>query len=54
LKSPDDFEEGGFRQVSPRFSKENFHKNLELVDTLKAMADKICMVGQLVLAFLLA
>jgi len=55
LKSPDDFEEGDFRTFAPRFSKENFHKNLELVDTLKKLADeKGCTTGQLVIAFLMA
>jgi len=55
IRSPDDFEEGDFRTYAPRFSKENFHKNLELVDALKALADKKgCTAGQLVLAFLMA
>jgi aryl-alcohol dehydrogenase-like predicted oxidoreductase len=55
IRSPDDFEEGDFRTFAPRFSKENFHKNLELVDTLKGLADKKgCTSGQLVLAFLMA
>ena len=55
IRSPDDFEEGDFRKISPRFSSENFHKNLELVDSIKKIADKKgCTAGQLVLAFLLA
>jgi aryl-alcohol dehydrogenase-like predicted oxidoreductase len=29
-KSPEDFEEGDFRRMTPRFSKENFPKNLEV------------------------
>lgn len=41
--------------MSPRFSQENFHKNLELVDSLKKIADKQgCTPGQLSLAWLLA
>lgn len=40
LKSPDDFEEGDFRINAPRFSKENFPKNLKLVDQLTALAEK--------------
>jgi aryl-alcohol dehydrogenase-like predicted oxidoreductase len=55
IRSPDDFEEGDFRRLAPRFSPENFHKNLELVDALKSLADKkSCTTGQLVLAFLMA
>ncbi|KAJ9652047.1 hypothetical protein H2198_008709 [Neophaeococcomyces mojaviensis] len=54
IRSRSDFGEGDFRSFAPRFSEENFHKNLELVDKLKALADKKgCTTGQLVLAFLL-
>jgi len=54
LKSPKDFEDGDFRKMAPRFSEENFHKNLELVDGLKKIADrKSCTTGQLVLAWLM-
>lgn len=55
LRSPDDFDEKDFRRYLPRFSAENFHKNLELVDRLRALADKKgCTVGQLTLAWLMA
>src|SRR5690349_17457032 len=61
IRSPDDFEEGDFRRYAPRFSPENFHKNLALVDQIKELADEVakstgssCTPGQLVLAFLLA
>jgi aryl-alcohol dehydrogenase-like predicted oxidoreductase len=55
LRSPDDFEEGDFRQYAPRFSKENFHKNLEMVDALDDIAkEKDCTKGQLVLAWLMS
>jgi aryl-alcohol dehydrogenase-like predicted oxidoreductase len=55
IRSRSDFEEGDFRTFAPRFSEENFHKNLKLVDDLKALADeKGCTPGQLVLAFLMA
>ena len=55
IKSPDDFEANDFRRQLPRFSKENFPKNLELVDTLTAIAErKNCTVGQLTLAWILA
>ncbi|TAQ86892.1 hypothetical protein B7494_g4803 [Chlorociboria aeruginascens] len=54
-RSVDDFEEGDFRRTIPRFStQENFDKNLELVDTLKRLADKKnCTSGQLVLAWMI-
>ncbi|KAL8829465.1 MAG: hypothetical protein Q9170_006153 [Blastenia crenularia] len=55
LKSPADFEEGDFRRYSPRFSEENFPKNLELVKHLQEIAQKKkCTSGQLSLAWLLA
>ncbi|ETN45691.1 uncharacterized protein HMPREF1541_09524 [Cyphellophora europaea CBS 101466] len=55
LKSPDDFEQGDFRTFAPRFNKENFHKNLELVDELNKIAEKKgCTSGQLVLAWLMS
>lgn len=54
-RSPDDFEEGDFRKFSPRFSAENFPKNLKLVDGLVELAKKKgCTAGQLTLAWLLA
>jgi len=55
IRSRSDFEEGDFRTYAPRFSEENFPKNLKLVDDLKALADeKGATTSQLVLAFLLA
>lgn len=55
IRSRNDLEEGDFRTFAPRFSEENFHKNLELVDTLKKLADKKgCTTGQLTLAWLMA
>lgn len=54
-KSLDDFEEGDFRRMSPRFSPENFSNNLKLVDQIAELARKKNIApGQLVLAFLLA
>ncbi len=54
-KSPSDFEEGDFRRFLPRFSPENFPKNLKLVDGIQAIAQKKgCTAGQLTLAWLLA
>ena len=55
LKSPDDFEEGDFRRHAPRYSRENFPKNLKLVEQLTLVAkEKGCTAGQLSLAWLLA
>lgn len=55
LRSPDDFEEGDFRKFAPRFSAENFPKNLELVDKIAAIAKKKdCTTTQLALAWLMA
>lgn len=55
IKSPDDFEEGDFRRSAPRFSKENFPKNLKLVDQMTAFAKKKeATPGQLTLAWLMA
>jgi aryl-alcohol dehydrogenase-like predicted oxidoreductase len=54
-KSPDDFEDRDFRKMTPRYSKENFPKNLELVDKFQELASrKNCSSGQLCLAWLLA
>jgi aryl-alcohol dehydrogenase-like predicted oxidoreductase len=55
ITSADDFEDGDFRRLSPRFSKENFPKNLELVEKLKAVAAKKGVTpAQLTLAWLMA
>lgn len=55
IKSPDDLEKNDFRRMMPRFSKENFEKNLHLVDTLASIAKKKnCTTGQLTLAWILA
>jgi aryl-alcohol dehydrogenase-like predicted oxidoreductase len=54
-KGPEDFDEGDFRKFAPRFSKENFPKNLELVEQIQKVARKKGVSsGQLVLAFLMA
>ncbi|KAI4255384.1 MAG: hypothetical protein LQ352_002586 [Teloschistes flavicans] len=53
-KSLDDFDAEDFRRSIPRFSDANFSKNLELVDTLKKVAEnKGCTSGQLSLAWLM-
>jgi len=53
--SPDDFPEGDWRRMNPRFQGENFQRNLELVGRVQALArTKGCTAAQLALAWLLA
>ncbi|UJR06818.1 hypothetical protein I4U23_011106 [Adineta vaga] len=55
IKSPDDFEANDIRRILPRFSKENFPKNLQLVELMNKIAKKKnCTIGQLTLAWILA
>jgi aryl-alcohol dehydrogenase-like predicted oxidoreductase len=55
MKSVDDLEEGDFRRFAPRFSSENFPKNLKLVDQLSSIAkNKNVTPSQLTLAWLMA
>ena len=55
ITSVDDFEPGDFRRHNPRFQGENFAKNLELVDHVRAIADgKGVTPGQLALAWVMA
>ncbi|MCU1448749.1 MAG: Pyridoxine 4-dehydrogenase, partial [Acidimicrobiales bacterium] len=52
IKSPDDFDDDDFRRHQPRFQGENFAKNLELVEAVRAIADeKEITPGQLALAW---
>jgi aryl-alcohol dehydrogenase-like predicted oxidoreductase len=55
ITSPDDFEPDDFRRGNPRFQGENFTRNLDLVETVRALAAaKDCTPGQLALAWVLA
>jgi len=55
LKSPDDFAADDYRRLSPRFQGDNFARNLELVERVKAIAErKGISAGQLALAWVLA
>lgn len=55
IRSPKDFEEGDFRKFAPRFSEENFPKNMELVDRITELAKKKnATASQLTLAWILA
>ncbi|KAH6627352.1 NADP-dependent oxidoreductase domain-containing protein [Chaetomium tenue] len=52
--SRDDFAEGDFRRAVPRFSAENFPRNMELVREMERVAArKGCSSGQLTLAWLM-
>jgi aryl-alcohol dehydrogenase-like predicted oxidoreductase len=52
IKSPDDFDDDDFRRHQPRFQGENFVKNLDLVEAVRAIADeKEITPGQLALAW---
>jgi aryl-alcohol dehydrogenase-like predicted oxidoreductase len=55
ITSPDDFAADDFRRMSPRFQGENFTKNLQVVEQVKAIAaQKNVTPSQLALAWLLA
>jgi aryl-alcohol dehydrogenase-like predicted oxidoreductase len=55
ITSPEDFPEDDFRRFHPRFTGENFHRNIALVQEVEAMArEKGCTTAQLALAWVLA
>jgi aryl-alcohol dehydrogenase-like predicted oxidoreductase len=55
FKSPNDFAEKDYRRNSPRFQGQNFHKNLEVVERVKEIAQaKGIRASQLAIAWLLA
>jgi aryl-alcohol dehydrogenase-like predicted oxidoreductase len=55
ISTPDDFDADDFRRHNPRFQGENFTRNLELVDAVRAAAgQRNCTPGQLALAWVLA
>lgn len=55
IKSIDDLDPSDFRRLSPRFTGDNFNKNLELVHAVeKLAAEKNATPAQLALAWLLA
>ncbi|MGI9614424.1 MAG: aldo/keto reductase [Acidimicrobiales bacterium] len=55
ITSPDDFGPDDFRRNHPRFSPENFERNLELVNRVRAMAEGLGVrPGQVALAWVLA
>jgi len=55
FKSPDDLAPDDWRRNNPRFQGENFQQNLDLVQSIEAMAgEKGCTPSQLALAWVLA
>jgi aryl-alcohol dehydrogenase-like predicted oxidoreductase len=55
IQSPEDFPEDDFRRFHPRFTGENFARNIALVREVEAMAkEKGCTTAQLALAWVLA
>ncbi|UCD23110.1 MAG: aldo/keto reductase [Gemmatimonadota bacterium] len=53
-RSPEDFEEGDWRRMNPRFMGDNFQKNLDMVDKVREIAQARGMTpSQLALAWLL-
>lgn len=55
ITKPEDFPEDDFRRFHPRFTGENFEKNIALVREVEAMArEKGCTTAQLALAWVLA
>ncbi len=53
--SPEDFEEGDFRRNNPRFSKDNFDKNLDIVERVEEIAtSKSASPSQIALAWVLS
>jgi aryl-alcohol dehydrogenase-like predicted oxidoreductase len=55
IRNPGDLEVDDYRRLNPRFSEENFPKNLAIVDAVRDIATgKGCTVGQLAIAWLLS
>jgi aryl-alcohol dehydrogenase-like predicted oxidoreductase len=55
IKSPDDFPDDDYRRFHPRFTGENFDRNIELVHEIERIAqEKGCTAAQLALAWVLA
>src|SRR3954464_7926189 len=55
IKSPDDLDEGDFRRMNPRFRREAFDRNMELVRVVEEIAEaKGAKPSQIALAWVLA
>jgi pyridoxine 4-dehydrogenase len=54
IRKPEDIPEGDFRRMMPRFSKENFNHNLELVSEIQKLAQQTgCTPAQLAINWVL-
>jgi len=55
IKAPEDFPDDDYRRFHPRFTGENFERNIAMVHELQAMAEaRGCSAAQLALAWVLA
>lgn len=55
IRSPEQFDDTDFRKDNPRFTGENFTRNLRIADEVKAVADQVgATPAQVALAWLLA
>jgi aryl-alcohol dehydrogenase-like predicted oxidoreductase len=55
IKSPQELADDDFRKQNPRFSADNFAKNLQIVREIEMIAAEVCAKpGQIALAWLLA
>src|SRR5205814_2368524 len=55
IRSPDDLSDDDWRKTNPRFTGENFQRNLRIVDEVKAVASEVgATPAQIALAWLLA
>lgn len=55
MRSPEELADNDWRKTNPRFIGENFHRNLVIVDEVKAIADQLgATTAQIALAWLLA
>jgi aryl-alcohol dehydrogenase-like predicted oxidoreductase len=55
VRSTDDLADSDFRKTNPRFTGENFQRNLRSADEVRSIADEVgCTSAQVSLAWLLA
>lgn len=55
IRSPDDLSDDDWRKTNPRFTGENFQRNLRIVDEVRAVAEEVeATPAQIALAWLLA